>query len=141
LPVASDLAMKKTNLQYTGISMMVALMFILLVFTGMFPVSKVTVGMLNFVTFICLFEFITLLIDHWLHSITRGEPLRIWLAKIVVIFLLLPLHHSMEKVAMKFLSSQKLLRLRQKISVRKLFHPSKKSVQRMEENLEESTLI
>jgi hypothetical protein len=41
----------------------------------------------------------------------------------------------------RFLSSQRLKNFRQKISVRKLFHPSKKAVQKFEENLEEGTLV
>lgn len=136
---ANDL--KKRNIQYTGISVLVAVMFIVLLLTGMFPISKVTIGMLNFVTFICFFEFITLMIDSWIHNITQNEPLRIWLAKIIVIFALLPLHHSAEKLALKFLSSQKLKRFRERISVRRFFHPTKKSIKHIEENLEEGTLV
>ena len=97
--------------------------------------------MLNFVAFICLFEFIILLIDGWLHDLTHGAPLYVWLAKILIIALLLPLHHTLEHVAIKFLNSKKLMRLRQLFSIKKLFHPSKGSVKKMEDNLEESTLV
>jgi tetratricopeptide (TPR) repeat protein len=133
--------LRRRNLQYTGISMVTAFLFIILLVFGMFPISKVTIRMLNFFSFICLFEFIILLIDNWLHDLTHGAPLQIWLAKIFIIALLLPLHHTLEHVAVKFLSSHKLMRFRQKLSIKKLLHPSKRTVKRVEENLEESTLV
>jgi tetratricopeptide (TPR) repeat protein len=133
--------LRRRNLQYTGISMVTAFLFIILLVFGMFPISKVTIRMLNFFSFICLFEFIILLIDNWLHDLTHGAPLQIWLAKIFIIALLLPLHHTLEHVAVKFLSSHKLMRFRQKLSIKKLLRPSKRTVKRVEENLEESTLV
>jgi tetratricopeptide (TPR) repeat protein len=132
---------KKREAQYLGISIGTLFLFILLIVFGMFPVSKLVVRMLNFVAFICLFEFIILLIDGWLGELTHHEPLKMWLAKIVIIALLLPMHHSLEHIAVKFLSSQKLQRFRQKFSFKKIFHPSKKRVNKIEKNLEESTLI
>jgi len=133
--------LRRHNLQYMGISLAIAFLFVVLVLLGMFPISTTSIHMLNFFSFICLFEFITLLIDNWLHNIVHGEPLYIWIAKIVVIGLLLPLHHSLEHLTVRFLSSQKLKNFRQKISVRTFFHPSKKAVQQFEENLEEGTLV
>lgn len=141
LQAALENDLKRRNLQYTGISMAIAFLFIVMILIGMFPVSKATIRMLNFFSFICLFEFIILLIDNWLHDLAHGEPLKIWLAKIFIIALLLPLHHTLEHWAIKFLSSQKLQEFRQKISVRRFFHPSKKSIEKLEEKLEESTLV
>lgn len=135
---ANDL--RRRNLQYMGISFLTAFLFIALLVFGMFPVSKMTVRMLNFFSFICLFEFIILLIDTWLHNLAHGEPLKIWLAKIFVIALLLPLHHTLEHVAIKFLASEKLMRFRRSLSLKRLL-PSKKTVQKIEENLEEGTLV
>jgi len=141
LQSAADQDLRRRNLQYTGISLATAFLFIVLLVLGMFPTSKVTVRMLNFFAFICFFEFIILLIDNWLHHATHGEPLKIWLAKIFIIAILLPLHHSLEHIAIKFLSSHKLEKLRQRISVRRLFHPSKKSMEKLGTKLEESTLV
>ena len=132
---------KRREAQYLGISIATLFIFIVLLVFGMFPVSRVAIRMLNFVAFICLFEFIILLIDGWLHDLTHGAPLYVWLAKILIIALLLPLHHTLEHVAIKFLNSKKLVRLRQLFSIKKLFHPSKGSVKKMEDNLEESTLV
>ena len=40
--------LRQHNLQYTGISMAIAFLFVILLVTGMFPVSKVAIRMLNF---------------------------------------------------------------------------------------------
>ena len=141
LQAIADEDLRRRNLQYTGISMATAFLFIILIIFGMFPISRLTIRMLNFFSFICLFEFIILLIDNWLHHVTHAEPLKIWLAKIFIIAILLPLHHSLEHIAIKFLSSQKLQRFRRKLSIRHIFHPTKKQVQKLEKTLEESTLV
>ena len=133
--------LRRHNLQYTGISLVTAFLFIILFVTGMFPVSKIAIRMLNFFSFICLFEFIILLIDNWLHDLTHGEPLRIWIAKIFIIALLLPLHHTLEHLVVKFLASPKLIEFRRRISLKKFWRPSKKTVIQIEKNLEESTLV
>ncbi|HUC81808.1 MAG TPA: hypothetical protein VMR70_12885, partial [Flavisolibacter sp.] len=132
---------RRRNLQYIGISMAVAFLFLVLIVVGMFPISKTTVKMLNFFSFICLFEFIILLIDNWLHHITHGELLKIWLAKIFIITALMPLHHWLEHLTIKFLSSNKLERLRQRISFRRIFHSPGKGVKKIESTLESSPLL
>lgn len=133
--------LRRHNLQYTGISLGIVFLFVLMILLGMFPVSRTGIRLLNFVSFICLFEFILLLIDKWMHEFTHGEPLRIWLAKIVIIALLLPVHHTLEHVMIKFLASEKLQRFRKIISTPRFFHFSKKSQDKLEGNLEESTLV
>jgi tetratricopeptide (TPR) repeat protein len=119
--------LKVRNLQYVGISIAVATILLLLVLSGMFPVSRTTVKMVGFVAFICLFEFITLLIDTWLHDLTHGEPLKIWLCKIVIIALLLPFHHYIEHAAVTFLASRRLMKIKEKISIKRIL-PKKKAV-------------
>lgn len=133
--------LRRRNLQYTGISMATAFLFIVLIVFGMFPISKTTIRMLNFFSFICLFEFIILLIDNWLHDITHGEPLKIWLAKIFIITLLVPIHHSLEHIAIQFLTTQKLQKFRQRLSFQKLFQPAKKRVKKPKQTLEEGSLL
>lgn len=108
------------NLQYMGISLATVLFFIVLIFIGMFPTSRWSMKMLSFFAFICLFEFIILLIDTWLHNLAHGEPLKIWLAKVGIIAILLPLHHYLDHLSFKFLSSHKLEKLRQQFSVKRI---------------------
>ena len=141
IQAAADEELRKRNLQYTGMSLGIAFLFLVLLVFGMFPISKAAVRMLNFFSFICLFEFIILLIDNWLHDLTHGEPLKIWVAKIFIIAILLPLHHTLEHFAVTFLSSQKLQKFRHRISIKKILHPSKQQVRKIEDTLEESTLI
>lgn len=109
------------NLQYTGIAIAIASVFAFMILLGMFPVSRLTIKMLSFFAFICLFEFIVLLIDTWLHQIAHGEPMKIWLAKIILIALLVPIQHFLEHGVVHFLASQRLLRMRQHLSIRKMW--------------------
>lgn len=60
-----------------------------------------------------------------LHRATHGEPLKIWIAKIFIIALLLPLHHFLEHKVVHFLESQKLLKMRQRFSVVKILKGKK----------------
>ena len=113
--------LRKHNLQYMGISLGIVAFFTLLILMGMFRVSRTTIRILGFFAFICLFEFLILLIDTYLHHATHAEPLKIWIAKIFIIALLLPLHHYLEHKVVQFLESQKLLKLRQRFSVKRLW--------------------
>ncbi|HEX6333547.1 MAG TPA: hypothetical protein VFZ78_04915 [Flavisolibacter sp.] len=110
------------NLQYMGISIGIALFFLLLILVGMFPVSRFTIRTLGFFAFICLFEFFIVMIDSYLHHISHGEPLTIWMYKVGIISLLVPLHHYLEHGMVHFLESKKLMKLRQQLSVKKLWY-------------------
>lgn len=114
-------ARRTRNLQYTGIAIAIASVFAFMILLGMFPVSRLTIKMLSFFAFICLFEFIVLLIDTWLHKLAHGEPMKIWLAKIVLIGVLVPVQHFLEHGVVHFLASQRLLRMRQHLSMRKMW--------------------
>jgi hypothetical protein len=123
------------NLQYMGISALL----------GMFPISKLTIKMLSFFAFICLFEFIVLLIDSYLHKVTHGEPLKIWLIKIFLIALLVPIQHFLEHGMVRFLASQRLLRMRQQLSLKRWIQKLKKPATVIEagqiEKMEEDTAV
>jgi hypothetical protein len=93
----------RNNLQYMGISAFIMALFIALVAMGKFKVKPWFIRALGFISFILLFEFIILLIDHQLHALTHGEPLPILLIKIVIIAFLLPFHHWLEHKVMHFL--------------------------------------
>lgn len=109
---------------------------------GMFPISKFTIRALSFFAFICLFEFIIVMIDGYLHHKFHGDTLSIWLTKIVIIALMLPLHHFMEHAAIHFLESKKLQRLRERMSIKNLMTKHKKPQPvKMKKELEEDTAI
>lgn len=138
---AEEQAAKRRDIQYMAISLATVLLFVVLLFTGMFPVSKLALKMLNFMAFICLFELAILLIDNWLHHAAHGEPLKIWLAKIVIIGILLPFHHYVEHLGLHFLESKRLMRFRERFSLKKLFRPSRQTMEKLEKKLEESPFI
>lgn len=109
---------RRHNLQYMGITVSVASVFILLIFLGMFRVSQNSIRILSFFAFIFFFEFIILLLDHRIHDMVHGEPLKIWLVKIVLLSILLPLHHRMEEWLTHYLVSRKLVAIRERASFR-----------------------
>lgn len=129
------------NLQYLGISIAIAAVFILLVLAGTFPISKFTIRLSSFFAFICLFEFIILLIDAYFHKIAHGEPLKIWLMKVVLIFVLVPAQHYLEHALTNFLASQKLMRLRQQISFRNFMDSLKKKAPAKEAEIEDPAIL
>ena len=94
---------KRNNLQYMGISGAIIFLFILLAALGKFKVKPWFIKALGFLSFILLFEFIILLIDHQIHELTHGEPLPILLIKIVIIGFLLPFHHWLEHKVISYL--------------------------------------
>lgn len=100
---------KKHNLQYMGITVAIAGVFLLLVVLGIFQVSATTIRILGFFAFIFLFEFIILIADHRIHEWTHGEPLKVLGIKIVLIAMLLPLHHWLEHKVVTYLASRKLI--------------------------------
>jgi len=100
---------EKHNIQYMGITIAIALVFLLLVLMGAFRVSVSTIKIMGFFAFIFLFEFIILIADNKIHHWTHGEPLPILGIKIVLIAMLLPLHHWLEHKVVHYLSSRRLI--------------------------------
>lgn len=103
---------RRHNIQYMAIIIAIATIFILLVMAGVFSVSKTTIHVLGFFAFIFLFEFIILLADNQIHHWTHGEPWKVLAIKIVLIAMLLPLHHWLEKKVIHYLSTQQLIKVR-----------------------------
>jgi hypothetical protein len=94
---------RRNNLQYMGITSAIIFLFIALAAMGKFKVKPWLIRAIGFLSFILLFEFIILLIDHQIHALTHGEPLPILLTKIVIIAFLLPFHHWLEHKVIHFL--------------------------------------
>ncbi len=117
---------RKYNLQYMLITVIIATVFVLLLMIGMFKVSTFTIRTLGFFSLIFLFEFILLLLEKWIHTITHGEPWKSWLIKIGIISFLLPIHHFLEHKLIHYLLSHHLIRIRGKISGLNVFRKKKK---------------
>lgn len=106
---AEEKKRKRHSIQYMGITIGIAVVFVLLVILGVFQVSEGTIKILGFFAFIFLFEFIILLADNKIHSWTHGEPLPLLGIKILLIAMLLPLHHWLEKKVVHYLASKRLI--------------------------------
>lgn len=117
---------RKHNLQIMAILLLISGIFGLMLFLGMFAVSKTTIKMTGFFAFICLFEFIIVLLDHPIIAISHGEPIKIWGIKICLIALLVPLQHYLEHRMINFLQSRRLLEARQRFSMRNWWYRLKK---------------
>ncbi len=130
---------RKNNLQLMAITIFITIFFILMIFIGMFEVSKTVIKITGYFAFISLFEFIILLLDHPIIVITGGEPLKLWLCKILLIALLVPIQHFLEKHLIAYLQSKDLLEARRRFSIKKWFKKEEKVVQQsLEENTEDT---
>lgn len=95
--------LKVRNLQYMIITIAITMFFFLLLLLGMYPISPFTIRLFGYFVFISIFEFIILLIDNWLHKIAHGSPLWIWLMKVAIIAMIVPVHHFIEHQVVQFL--------------------------------------
>jgi tetratricopeptide (TPR) repeat protein len=131
---------RKRDIQYMAITIAISIIFLCMLIVGTFPVSKLTIKLLGYFFFISLFEFIVLLIDNtFLANAVHGEPLKLWLVKIGLIAVLVPIQHFLEHNLIKFLTSRKLLEAKNKFSFAKWWNKIKKS--KTESGVEEDTAI
>ena len=118
---------RRHNLQYMIITISVLAAFVFLLFLGFFKLSKMTIQVMGFLSFISFFEFIIMLLDTYIHHVTHGEPLNIWLIKIGLLSFLLPFHHWLEEKVIHYLLSRKLIEAKSFSYFRKLLAKNKKS--------------
>jgi hypothetical protein len=103
-----------------------AAVFTLLILIGMFPVSTFTIKVFSYFSLICLFELIVVFLEDYMHRVTYGEPLNIWIFKVVLIAILVPIQHFVEHALIRFMESRKLIQLRNQLSLRKWITKMKK---------------
>lgn len=120
---------KKHNLQYMLITIVVAAAFLLMIMIGMFKVSATAIRLMGFFSLIFFFEFIILILDNRIHHLTHGEPWKIWLIKIGIISVLLPLHHYLEHKLIRYLLSRHLIVVRSRLNPVSFFKKKKKTPQ------------
>ena len=128
----------KRNLQYMAITVFITVIFLFLVVLGMFPISKIAIKLLGYIAFISLFEFIVLLIDPFLHDLTHGQPLQVWLFKIALIALLVPLQQYLEHKTITYLHSRK---KKYTFSIKKWWQHQKKPTEATIDGIEEDTAV
>lgn len=115
------------NIQYLAIIIAITFVFLLLMISGIMTISSRAIEILGFFSFIFLFEFIIMLLDHKIIALTHGEPLKIWLIKIALISLLMPFHHFIEEGLIHYLTSKKIIKVKERLNLKKLI-PRKKAI-------------
>jgi tetratricopeptide (TPR) repeat protein len=103
---------KRNRIQYMGIVIAIAALFIGLVMMGWFKVSANTIRAIGFFAFLLFFEFIFLIFKKNIYGLTKGEPMYDLLFMIALAAILVPLHHWLEHKVIHFLTSHHMLRLR-----------------------------
>ena len=103
---------KRIRVQYMGIIIAIAILFIALVMMGWFKVSANTIRAIGFFSFLIFFEFIFLVFKKNIYGLTHGEPLYDLAFMIGLAAILVPLHHWLEHKVIHFLTSHHMLKLR-----------------------------
>lgn len=96
------------NIQYTAITIALVLVFFIVITLGSLAIRPWVKRLMSFLSFVMLFEFFILILDHQIHQLTMGEPWKVLSFKIIIIALLLPLHHWLEHRLTNYLISRKL---------------------------------
>ena len=116
---------RRNNIQYLGITIGIAALFVMLVVLGMFKVSTNTIRLIGFFAFIMFFEFIFLIFKKNIASITHGEPLKDLAFMIALAAILVPLHHWLEHKVIKYLTSHNRLTASGKTIMARVFTAKK----------------
>jgi tetratricopeptide (TPR) repeat protein len=103
---------KRNRIQYMGIVIGIAALFVGLVMMGWFKVSASTIKAIGFFAFLLFFEFIFLVFKKNIYGVTKGEPLYDLLFMIALAAILVPLHHWLEHKVIHFLTSHHMLKLK-----------------------------
>lgn len=106
---------RRHNIQYSAIIVSILLAFIILASFGFLRVPISWIKVLGFFSFIFFFEFIILIADQQIHHATHGEPWKILAIKVVLIAILLPLHHLIEKKVVSLITEQRMKREMRKV--------------------------
>lgn len=107
---------KRNRIQYMGIIIGIAALFIALVMMGWFKVSASTIRAIGFFSFLIFFEFIFLVFKKNINGVTHGVPLYDLAFMIALAAMLVPLHHWLEHKVIHFLTSHHMLKLRRVFS-------------------------
>lgn len=92
---------RRNNLQYSGIFMIVLLLFALVLFSGRISLSPKLLEGLIFFTFLLFFEFCLVLLDPQIEQISNGQPAFKLALNAVLAIAIFPLHSYFEKALKK----------------------------------------
>ncbi|MBK7811255.1 MAG: hypothetical protein IPO62_08250 [Saprospiraceae bacterium] len=89
--------------QYDLIAIFIVLIFLGLMLMVQYKMPVWLIRSLGFLSFIFLFEFLIIKLDKQIHEITHEVPWKLFSIKVIMIAILLPLHHYVEKKAIQYL--------------------------------------
>ncbi len=101
---------RKYNLQYFILTIVIILFFLLLIILSSLKVPEWLIHALGFLSILMIFEFVILILDHKIHHLTHGAPLWIFIFKILILVVLFPLHHIVEKWIIKYMTTNQILK-------------------------------
>jgi hypothetical protein len=127
LELALEAQKRSYNLQYLFIAVIIISLFTVLAMMGLYKVSRKTIRMVGFFTFLLLFEFIILLSKKWMTQFTHGTPWQDLLFMLMLAFFMLPLHHWLEHQVIDYLTTRDLLKGHKNEVTRHPVHIEKKS--------------
>ncbi len=113
---------KKHDLQYFIITVGILFLFLLMIILSRVSVPEWIVKGVGFISVLMFFEFIILLLDNQIHHLTHGAPLYIFIIKILILSVLFPLHHIIEKALVNHLVARKQIWTPNKKSISKILH-------------------
>ena len=103
-------AQKSANFQVSIIIGFVIFAILLLVVISRFQISKNTLKIFSYFTFVLFFEFIIYLLDNLIHSWAHGAPIKIIIVKVLIISLLMPIHHATDYRVSQYLIKRNLVK-------------------------------
>lgn len=109
---------RKYNIQYLILTIVIILFFLLLILLSSLKVPEWLIHGLGFLSILMIFEFVILILDHKIHHLTHGAPLWIFIFKILILFVLFPLHHLVEKWIIKYMTTNQILKKPNPISIK-----------------------
>jgi len=113
---------KKFDLQYLFITALISFLLVLFVVASQMKVPIWVIKGSGFLGILMLFEFVILILDHEIHHMTHGAPFWIFIIKVIILFVLFPLHHLVEKAVINYMLDKKLVVKPVKGSLKKVLH-------------------
>lgn len=115
---------RKSTIQIQFIFLIIVVIFIAIVLGSSFRWPKSWIRILSYVSLITLFELLLYIAVYGLHKYTNEEPIKVLGIKVLLIVLITPFHHRMEKFMVHFFSryeinkvvKEKVLHVKQLIS-------------------------
>lgn len=100
---------RKHNLQYFLITILITVIFLLFILLNRFRVPAWVVKGLAFLNILMIFELIILFLDQRIHHLAAGEPIKVFILKVLILIILFPLHHVTEEAFIRNMTKKQLI--------------------------------